>query len=104
MNIKCLRCGRCCEGIGIPDGLNPVLVANHLDMELYDFLDSYGFLINGNSGEIERPASSVAPCPFLEYRGEKTVCKIYPVRPWVCKVYPGPGMLCDGGRRMELFR
>lgn len=104
LNIKCLRCGTCREGVGISDGLNPMLVANHLYMDLYDFLDTYGFVIDVDSVKIECPASSMAPCSFLECRGEKTFSKIYPVRPRVCRVYPGPGILCEGGRKIELFR
>lgn len=68
-------------------------------MDLDDFLASYGYIINKYTGEIEHPEFGVTPCPFLGYEGEKAVCRIYPVRPWVCKGYPGPGIVCKGGQK-----
>jgi len=95
MDFNCQRCGRCCKEIGIPwTGLDPHLVSDYLSMDLHDFLDSYGFVVNEYSGEIEHPEFGVTPCPFLKWDMEKAVCKIYPVRPWICKGYPGPGTRC----------
>jgi len=100
MNFNCQRCGKCCKKIGIPwSELNPHLVADYLNMDFHDFLDSYGFIVNEYSGEVEQTELSVTPCPFLVYDKKNAVCKIYPVRPWICKGYPGPGILCRGGRK-----
>lgn len=99
MGFSCQRCGRCCKEIGIPwSELDPRLVADYMNIELNEFLDSYGFIVNEYSGEIEPTELSAAPCPFLKYDNEKAVCKIYPVRSWICKGYPGSGILCSGGQ------
>ena len=95
MDFNCERCGRCCKEIGIPwAGLDPHLVSDYLNMDLHDFLDFYGYMVNAYSGEIEHPEFGVTPCPFLQWDMEKAICKIYPVRPWICKGYPGPGTRC----------
>ena len=100
MISSCLRCGRCCKEIGIPwSELETELVADYLNMSHYDFLDTYGYIVNEYSGEVEHPDPGVTPCPFLKYNKESAVCKIYPVRPWICKDYPGPGMSCRAGRK-----
>ena len=98
MSLNCQRCGRCCREIGIAwSELETELVANYLNMDLNDFLDSCGYIINEYSGEIEHPEPGVTPCPFLKYNKDKAICKIYPVRPWICKGYPGPGTSCQAG-------
>ncbi|MFH2218266.1 MAG: YkgJ family cysteine cluster protein [Pseudomonadota bacterium] len=95
MNLSCQRCGRCCREIGIPwSELDPHLVASHLNMALSDFLDAHGFVVNAYSNEIEPTEFGVTPCPFVKYDMEKSICTIYPVRPWICKDYPGPGIKC----------
>ena len=95
MDFNCERCGRCCKEIGIPwTGLDPHLVSDYLNMDLHDFLDSYGYMVNEYSGEIEHAEFGVTPCPFLKWDMEKAICKIYPVRPSICKGYPGPGTRC----------
>ena len=100
MAFNCKRCGRCCREIGIPwTELNPHAVADYLNLDLYDFLDVYGFIVNAYTGEAEPTEFNAAPCPFLKYDKEKAVCRIYPVRPWICKDYPGPGTMCRGGRK-----
>ncbi len=98
MSFSCQRCGRCCKKIGIPwSELDPRLAADCMNIELKEFLDSYGFIVNEYSGEIEHTELNAAPCPFLKYGKEKAVCKIYSVRPWICKGYPGPGIVCSAG-------
>jgi len=67
-------------------------------MSLYEFMDSYGFVMNDVSGEIEPTEYNAAPCPFLTYEKRYAVCSIYPVRPWICKGYPGPETSCIGGQ------
>lgn len=100
MSFNCQRCGRCCREIGIPwSELEYRLVADHLKMDLYVFLKRYGYAVDEGSGRIEAPDFGVTPCPFLKYDKHKSVCKIYPVRPWVCKGYPGPGITCRAGRK-----
>lgn len=100
MGFECIRCGKCCKEVGIPwADLDPCLVADYMKMDLADFLDAYGFVVNEYSGEIEHRELSVTPCPFLKYDTEKAVCRIYPVRPSVCKGYPGPGIVCKGGKK-----
>lgn len=100
MSFNCKRCGKCCKKIGIPwTELDPRLVADYLNISLYDFIDLYGFVMNESSGEIEPAEYNAAPCPFLKYGKENAVCKIYPVRPWICKGYPGPEISCIGGRK-----
>ena len=102
MDFNCQRCGRCCKEIGIPwSELEVQPVAAHLDMDLDEFLDLYGFQGNQYSGEIEPTDFGVTPCPFLTYDREKAICKIYPVRPWVCRGYPGPDILCRAGRKRD---
>jgi Fe-S-cluster containining protein len=98
MSFNCQRCGRCCKEIGIPwSELEYQLVADYLKMDLADFLNLHGYVVNEYSGEVEHPEFGVTPCPFLKYVKENAVCKIYSVRPWVCKGYPGPGTFCRGG-------
>jgi Fe-S-cluster containining protein len=100
MDFNCQRCGKCCREIGIPwSELDVHLVAAHLNMNLDEFLDLYGFRGSQYSGEIEPTDFGVTPCPFLRYDREKAICKIYPVRPWVCQGYPGPDILCRAGRK-----
>jgi len=100
MDFICQRCGKCCKEIGIPwSELDVQLVAAHLNMDLDEFLDKYGFQDNQYSGKIEPTDFGVTPCPFLTYDREKAICKIYPVRPWVCRGYPGPDVLCRAGRK-----
>jgi Fe-S-cluster containining protein len=100
MDFNCQRCGRCCKEIGIPwTGLDPHLVSDYLNMDLHDFLDSYGYTVNEYTGEIEHAELGVTPCPFLKWDMEKAVCKIYPVRPWICKGYPGPGTRCRNDQK-----
>ncbi len=54
MDFSCQRCGRCCKEIGIPWAeLDPRLVSDYLNMDFHDFLDSYGFIVNEYSGEID---------------------------------------------------
>ena len=102
MGFNCKRCGRCCKEIGIPwVDLDPHQVVEHLGMDLDDFLDSYGFVVNEYSGEIEPTELGVTPCPFLTYQRQKAVCKIYPVRPTVCQGYPGPGISCRNGKKRD---
>jgi len=67
-------------------------------MDFNDFLGAYGFIVNEYSGKIEHTELGVTPCPFLKYTKEKSVCRIYPVRPWICKGYPGPETPCRGGQ------
>jgi Fe-S-cluster containining protein len=99
MNFSCKRCGFCCKKIGIPwSELDPYRVIDYLNMDLDDFLDSYGFIVDEHSGKIEPTEHGVTPCPFLTYNRQQAVCKIYPVRPWICQGYPGPDILCRGGR------
>ena len=99
MNFSCQRCGKCCKEIGIAwSELDPLLVAAHMDMDPQKFLNLYGFFKNEYSGEIEPSELGVTPCPFLKYDREKSVCRIYPVRPWICEGYPGPGILCRMGK------
>lgn len=98
MSFDCQRCGKCCREIGIAwSELETDLVADYLNMDLNDFLDTCGYIINEYSGEIEHPDPGVTPCPFLKYNKDTAVCKIYPVRPWICKGYPGPKMSCRAG-------
>ena len=100
MNFDCQRCGRCCKEIGIPwSELDYRDAADCLRMDIDIFLEKYGFIVNGHSGEIEHPEPGVTPCPFLKYNQEGAVCKIYPARPWICKGYPGPGTSCRAGRK-----
>lgn len=100
MSFSCQRCGRCCKDIGIPwSELDPRQVADYLNMEIGEFLDLYGFIVNEYSAEIEHTELSATPCPFLKYQKKRAVCKIYPVRPWICKGYPGPGISCSAGRK-----
>ena len=100
MDFECRRCGKCCREIGIPwSELDTHSAAVYLHMELDDFLDSYGYGVNEYSGQIEHPEHGVTPCPFLKYDKESSICRIYPVRPWICKGYPGPGTLCRGEQR-----
>ena len=99
MPFHCNRCGRCCKEIGIPwADLDSRRVIEFLKMDVNDFLDSYGFVVNEHSGEIEPTELGVTPCPFLSYDRQQAVCKIYPVRPPVCRGYPGPGIVCRGGK------
>jgi Fe-S-cluster containining protein len=100
MDFNCKRCGRCCKEIGIPwVDLDPHRVVDYLKVNLDDFLDSYGFIVNEYSGEIEATELNMAPCPFLAYDRQQAVCKIYPVRPSFCQGYPGPGILCPSGQK-----
>ena len=100
MDFDCKRCGKCCKEIGIPWAeLDVHLVAAHLNVDLDDFLATYGFTVDNQSGNIEPSEFGVTPCPFLKYAREKAICTIYPVRPWVCKGYPGPDILCRAGQK-----
>ena len=65
MDFDCKRCGKCCKEIGIPWAeLDVHLVAAHLNVELDDFLASYGFTVDNRSGNIEPSEFGVTPCPF----------------------------------------
>lgn len=100
MSFNCKRCGECCQKIGIPwSELDPRLAADHLNMNLEDFGDLYGFFRDEYSGELENIEYNAAPCPFLKYTMKNAFCSIYPVRPWICKGYPGPGTSCIGGQK-----
>jgi Fe-S-cluster containining protein len=71
-------------------------------MNLKDFVGRYGFITDLTSGEILHPPDfSATPCPFLAYDVEDSICRIYPVRPWICKGYPGPGITCEAGLRRD---
>lgn len=98
--FNCKRCGDCCKKIGIPwSELDPASAADYLDISLSEFMEAYGFVRNGYSGEVEPTEYNAAPCPFLSYNKAHAVCRIYPVRPWICKGYPGSGTACIGGQK-----
>jgi Fe-S-cluster containining protein len=99
--FQCRRCGECCRESGIIwSELDPRAVMRYLDLDLFDFVKRFGFVVDTQSGEIRHPDFSIRPCPFLAYEQERAVCTIYPLRPTTCRGYPAPGERCRRERRV----
>ncbi len=78
-DFKCLRCGWCCTKMEAVVVKPPMVqfMAQHLDMSLEEFKDTYTFTRDDNT--LVRQ-----PCPFYDGKG----CKIYENRPQACRDFP----------------
>lgn len=80
--IDCTLCANCCKTMDVPfDDEDIERVAERLDMEVGDFIQTYLEADDGNGSYKVRGK----PCAFL---GDNGHCTIYDVRPTVCREYP----------------
>lgn len=86
LRFSCTGCGKCCTGSPGYVWLTKnemAQMADHLNLNLQEFVDRYVRLVHGRYSLRENPASY--DCIFLE---NKTKCAIYSVRPAQCRTFP----------------
>ena len=98
----CTRCGICCKNKGIELSNSEIQeIANFLDISVSEFKSKYVRFkkvnytrkIINHTYKIKGLATILSKkpdgnCVFLEFKGDKAVCKIYPARPISCKLFP----------------
>jgi len=88
--LKCQRCGKCCEKLGLPWEQSKLKeIADFLNISVKNLIENYYGTFVKNGKEIELDDNKRIPCPFLakEVNGN-IVCRIYSVRPTDCIDFP----------------
>lgn len=94
--FQCQQCGTCCATIGLPYDADRIFeIAEHLKMSLDELIEKFYGKVSPDGSSFYFDDSKRTPCPFLSISEEKSVCRIYTVRPEGCRLYP---IDTDGGR------
>jgi Fe-S-cluster containining protein len=87
--FECLRCGRCCIGPNV--GLTAFdihRILRFLGLGWTRVKGRYVVAVVADMMAIPVLKDKGGRCVFLEFKGEKPTCTIYPARPMRCRLYP----------------
>ena len=102
----CRRCGNCCRipGEVVLTADEAEKIAAFLDIEDQDFMDKY-VRLSSDRRQLVLIGQEDAPCIFLTTEGDRSSCRINPVKPAQCRNfpehwnYPGWESVCAKGKK-----